>query len=88
MILTYTLNMFFPLTFLLFFGPGTFLIFVNTSDHFIWHALFHFGFSLGHAMEMCLYTMEFFARANKPVVNATVVDYLVPRTFTCDCIQY
>lgn len=86
-ILSYSLKMFFPALFFLFFGTGIILAFTTAPDNFLLHTLFLFGESLGSALLLSLYTMEYYARANRPVMNATLVDYLKPRIFTCDCIQ-
>lgn len=88
LILTVSLRMFFPVLFVLFFVFGSLLTTIRTPNNFVWHALFLYSYAFGWSLEMSMYAMEFFVNLNNPVKNTTMMDYLIPRTFTCDnCIS-
>lgn len=82
-ILILALKFFYPVLFVMFMGAGFAFIFVKGSSRswnvFLWLSLF-----MGMGLLMCLYSMEFFARLNCPGNHDSILDYLIPRSWTCD----
>ncbi|XP_052245937.1 sterol O-acyltransferase 1-like isoform X2 [Dreissena polymorpha] len=82
-VLIMALGFFYPVLFVLFMGAGFGLIFVKGSyrlwNIFLWLALF-----MGMGVLLCLYNMEWFARQNCPKNSDDFMDYLIPRSWTCN----
>lgn len=78
----------FPLLFLLFSSFGIILVFITrrrTSSFwnvFLWGSMFQ-----GWGLLTVFYSLEWYARINCPRTNDSWLDYVVPRSFTCDVIS-
>lgn len=84
-ILTFAFRFFYPVLLFLFGGFGVFFVFLTNKGKsrswnvFMWTALF-----MGTGLLMSLYSMEWYARSNCPVKINSFVDYIIPRSWTCD----
>ncbi|KAK6166561.1 hypothetical protein SNE40_023218 [Patella caerulea] len=84
-ILIATFGFFYPVLFVMFAGAGFGFIFLTDKgtarglNVFMWVALF-----IGTGLLMCLYSMEWYARANCPNSTDNFLDYLIPRSWNCD----
>ncbi|CAG9761159.1 unnamed protein product [Ceutorhynchus assimilis] len=87
-VLTYIFGFFFPALFLAFCFVGGCLSFLRIPKLDIVNIIFWYMLAFGCGLLSSLYAMEWFIRANVPIENATLSDFLVPRLFTCDCIVY
>ncbi|XP_064647331.1 sterol O-acyltransferase 1-like isoform X2 [Lineus longissimus] len=86
-ILSVSFGFFYPVLFILFAGAGFGFVFLNdrrfkrSGNIFMWVALF-----MGTGILMCLYSMEWYARQNCPITTDSFIDYLIPRSWTCDVL--
>ncbi|KAI0240730.1 Sterol O-acyltransferase 1 [Lamellibrachia satsuma] len=84
-ILTICFGFFYPVLFVMFAGAGFMFMFVKNKDSprsgniFMWVGLF-----LGNGMLMCAYSMEWYARQTCPPKQDPFLDYIIPRSWTCD----
>ncbi|CAF1324523.1 unnamed protein product [Rotaria sordida] len=88
-ILALSFGYFYPILFLQFaiFGFISMLILPQRTQNiayniFIWTSLF-----IGLGMQMCLYSIEWYARQNCPRVVNGPLDYFIPRSFFCHDIN-
>ncbi|CAH0554706.1 unnamed protein product [Brassicogethes aeneus] len=80
-LMCYMLGFFLPLMFFFFLflsGPASF---VKVPKYNIFNVLFWYFLAFGSGAMVCVYTMEFYARVNRPVENDTFKDFFVPRMF-------
>eukprot|EP00118_Oscarella_pearsei_P007892 m.39637 g.39637 ORF g.39637 m.39637 type:complete len:526 (+) comp32779_c0_seq2:23-1600(+) len=76
---------FFPVLFFMFGGFGLgFIYLTNHRQSRIWNIFMWLMLFIGCGLLMCLYSHEWFVRRNCPILNETWVDYLIPRTLTCN----
>ncbi|XP_066146207.1 sterol O-acyltransferase 1 [Euwallacea fornicatus] len=88
-ILTCMFGFFFPALFLIFTFAGGALSFVAIPKVDILNVLFWYSLAFGSGMLTSLYAMECIVRSNVPIENSgSLIDYIVPRLFTCNCIIY
>ncbi|XP_044264898.1 sterol O-acyltransferase 1-like [Tribolium madens] len=85
-ILTHVLKLFLPIQFIEFFIAGAVLALFNILDLSVGNLFVWYLMVFGSGMQVNLYTLEFFARANCPLETNTTIDFLKPRFITCGCI--
>ncbi|XP_060561180.1 sterol O-acyltransferase 1-like [Ruditapes philippinarum] len=82
-VIVMALGFFYPVLFFMFMGAGFGFIFVKGTGRswnvFLWLALF-----MGMGVLFCVYNMEWFARQNCPENYDHFMDYVVPRSWTCN----
>ncbi|XP_053373977.1 sterol O-acyltransferase 1-like [Mercenaria mercenaria] len=82
-VMVMALGFFYPVLFVMFMGAGFGFIFVKGTGRswnvFLWLALF-----MGMGVLFCVYNMEWFARQNCPENYDHFIDYVVPRSWTCN----
>ncbi|CAF0705986.1 unnamed protein product [Brachionus calyciflorus] len=84
-ILTLAFGYFYPVMFLQFGAIGFLCLFIksNKNENF-WNLILWMGLLIGLGGQMCLYSIEWYARQNCPQsFESKIVDYLLPRSFTC-----
>ncbi|XP_066247777.1 sterol O-acyltransferase 1 [Euwallacea similis] len=88
-ILTCMFGFFFPALFLAFGFTGGVLSFIPIPKVDMVNVFFWYFLALGSGLLTSMYAMEWFVRDNVPVDNSgSLIDYMVPRLFTCNCIIY
>lgn len=90
LIICFTLDVFAPFLFIMFFGIGTlYLLIKGSSDHPVWHVLFLFSHTLGNSITLSLYAAEYFAQQNSVgMKNSTVSQMFLPKFITCDLMDH
>ncbi|XP_072504626.1 sterol O-acyltransferase 1 [Notamacropus eugenii] len=86
--LALSLSFFYPVLFVLFMFFGMIFNFVANDSRkgpignvLMWTSLF-----LGHGILLCLYSHEWYARQRCPLKNPTFLDYVRPRSWTCQYV--
>lgn len=82
-IIVMALKFFYPVLFVMFMGAGFAFMFVKGSSRG-WNIFLWLGLFMGMGLLMCLYSMEWFARQNCPENHDGLLDYLIPRSWTCN----
>ncbi|KAJ4445354.1 hypothetical protein ANN_07159 [Periplaneta americana] len=85
-ILALTFRFFYPMLFIAFAGIGVILMFLTKDfmsggNIFVWLLL-----CIGTGILTCLYGFEWYARINCPQVLDPVLDFFVPRSWTCTTV--
>jgi sterol O-acyltransferase len=87
-ILSNVLKLFLPIQFTQFFIAGAVLALLNMLDLPVGNLLVWYLIVFGSGIQVNLYTLEFFARGNCPLVaNSTTLEFFKPRFVSCGCIQ-
>lgn len=86
-ILTNVLKLFLPIQFSEFFLAGAVLSLFNILDLSVGNLLVWYLMVFGSGIQVNLYTLEFFARANCPLDTNSTLDFFKPRFITCGCIE-
>ncbi|KAJ8945792.1 hypothetical protein NQ318_003058 [Aromia moschata] len=86
-VLTYMFGFFFPALFVQFVFGGSLLSSITPPKTTILNVLFWYELSVGSGSLVSMYTLEFYARNNSPMENPSFRDYILPRFFTCNCIE-
>lgn len=82
LILTNSLRMFFPALFLLFFVTGMVGSWCKVKDENASHIVWKFLFFWGSGFMVTAYSIEYSARYYLPIPKNTLIDHIVPRTFS------
>ncbi|KAK4881095.1 hypothetical protein RN001_004414 [Aquatica leii] len=72
-----------PILFILFFGFGVVLYFFSPNNKWFGNVFVWYGLALGMGIGISFYTMEFYMRLNCPIEQKSVINYFIPRLFTC-----
>ena len=89
LILAFTFRFFYPVMFVQFEFLGLMLMFVtkrlgkNVGNVLLWLVL-----SIGNGLHLSLYNMEYYARRNCPDIGDSIVDYMVPVSWSCNGISH
>jgi len=88
-VLTTMFGFFFPVLFVTFCEAGI-LSFIPAPKLDVLNVLFWYFLAIGCSILSSLYATEWFVRTNLPVVDGSdsLMDFIVPRLFTCNCIVY
>ncbi|XP_018571153.1 sterol O-acyltransferase 1-like [Anoplophora glabripennis] len=78
---------FIPVVSVEYLGLGMILYFVKMPKSSLFNVLFLFGFAFGTSALFCFYNLEYYARQNAPIEVFDIWHRVLPRLFTCDCIQ-
>lgn len=84
-ILTLAFGYFYPVLFIQFGAIGFLCIFIKPGKHEnFWNLFLWMGLLIGLGGQMCLYSVEWYARQNCPQsFESKLLDSLLPRSFTC-----
>nr|XP_022308707.1 sterol O-acyltransferase 1-like isoform X2 [Crassostrea virginica] len=74
---------FYPVLFVMFMGAGFGFIFFKGVGRG-WNVFLWLMLIMGNGMLMCLYSLEWYARQRCPENMDNFLDYLIPRSWTCD----
>ncbi|XP_061186108.1 sterol O-acyltransferase 1-like [Saccostrea echinata] len=74
---------FYPVLFVMFMGAGFGFIFFKGVGRG-WNVFLWLMLIMGNGMLMCLYSLEWYARQRCPENTDNFLDYLIPRSWTCD----
>ncbi|XP_036615269.1 sterol O-acyltransferase 1-like [Trichosurus vulpecula] len=82
------LSFFYPVLFVLFMFFGMIFNFIanDSRKRPIWNILMWTSLFLGHGILLCLYSHEWYARQQCPLKNPTFLDYVRPRSWTCQYV--
>lgn len=83
-ILGFAFRFFYPVLFVLFFGFGLAVSFVKMEHSLLGNSGMWYGLAVGMGIGISTYCMEFYARFNCPIENERIIDYFIPRSFTCN----
>lgn len=88
-ILAFAFRFFYPVMFVQFEFMGLLLMFVtrNVSKD-AGNVLLWFMLCIGNGIQLSLYNMEYYARKNCPVSGKSMMDYMVPVSWTCNGISH
>ncbi|XP_056007870.1 sterol O-acyltransferase 1-like isoform X2 [Ostrea edulis] len=82
-VLVMCFRFFYPVLFVMFMGAGFGFIFFKGVGRG-WNVFLWLMLIMGNGMLMCLYSMEWYARQRCPENMDNFMDYLIPRSWTCD----
>ncbi|XP_065087172.1 sterol O-acyltransferase 1-like [Ochlerotatus camptorhynchus] len=88
-ILAFAFRFFYPVMFVQFEFMGLLLMFLtrnlskDTGNILLWFML-----CIGNGIQMSLYNIEYYARRNCPVSGESLVDYMIPVSWTCHGISH
>ncbi|XP_050080429.1 sterol O-acyltransferase 1 [Anopheles maculipalpis] len=89
LILAFTFRFFYPVMFVQFEFLGLMLMFVTKRmGKDIGNVLLWLVLSIGNGLHLSLYNMEYYARRNCPDIGDSIVDYMVPVSWTCNGISH
>ncbi|XP_012501981.1 PREDICTED: sterol O-acyltransferase 1 [Propithecus coquereli] len=82
------LSFFYPVLFVLFmfFGMAFNFIVNDSRKRPIWNVLMWTSLFLGIGVLLCFYSQEWYARQRCPLKNPTFLDYIQPRSWTCQYV--
>lgn len=80
-LMCYMLGYFVPIMFIFFFFFSGPMSFIKAPKLSVLNILFWYGLAYGSGTMVCVYTMEFYARANTPSEVLKMKDYFVPQMF-------
>lgn len=86
-ILTVVIGSFFPVLFLTFSTAGYIFLNIAPPKTPFFNLVFLFFLFFGSSFLYTMYAIEFYARINAPVVDSSIMSYIVPRFLTCNCIE-
>uniref|UniRef100_A0A182Y201 O-acyltransferase n=1 Tax=Anopheles stephensi TaxID=30069 RepID=A0A182Y201_ANOST len=88
-ILSFTFRFFYPVMFVQFEFMGLLLLFVTKHmGKDVGNLLLWFSLGIGNGINMSLYNMEYYARLNCPDVGSSILDYMVPVSWSCNGITH
>ncbi|XP_058061643.1 sterol O-acyltransferase 1 [Anopheles bellator] len=88
-ILAFSFRFFYPVMFVQFEFMGLLLMFVTRGmGKDVGNVLLWLMLSIGNGLHLSLYNMEYYARRNCPDIGNSVVDYLVPVSWSCNGISH
>lgn len=84
-VLTLSFRFFYPVLCTMFGAVGFLFMFVKPTKHSnFWNFMLWTSLMIGLGTLMCLYSIEWYARQNcASSFNSFILDYLLPRSFTC-----
>uniref|UniRef100_A0A8D8FQV3 O-acyltransferase n=1 Tax=Culex pipiens TaxID=7175 RepID=A0A8D8FQV3_CULPI len=88
-ILAFAFRFFFPVMFVQFEFMGLLLMFVTRNmSKDVGNILLWLMLCIGNGIQLSLYNMEYYARRNCPVSGESLVDYLIPVSWSCNGISH
>ncbi|XP_053680549.1 sterol O-acyltransferase 1 [Anopheles nili] len=88
-ILAFSFRFFYPVMFVQFEFMGLLLMFLTKRmSKDVGNVLLWLMLSIGNGIHLSLYNMEYYARRNCPDIGESVVDYLVPVSWSCNGISH
>uniref|UniRef100_A0A182FW57 O-acyltransferase n=2 Tax=Anopheles albimanus TaxID=7167 RepID=A0A182FW57_ANOAL len=89
LILAFSFRFFYPVMFVQFEFMGLLMMFLTRGmGKDIGNVLLWLMLSIGNGLHLSLYNMEYYARRNCPGIGDSVVDYLVPVSWSCNGISH
>ncbi|XP_053668211.1 sterol O-acyltransferase 1-like [Anopheles marshallii] len=89
LILAFTFRFFYPVMFVQFEFLGLLLMFVTKRmGKDVGNVLLWLMLSIGNGLHLSLYNMEYYARRNCPDIGDSIVDYMVPVSWSCNGITH
>ncbi|XP_055596998.1 sterol O-acyltransferase 1-like isoform X2 [Uranotaenia lowii] len=88
-ILAFAFRFFYPVMFVQFEFMGLLLMFVTRNmSKDVGNILLWFMLCVGNGIQLSLYNMEYYARRNCPVSGDSLVDYMIPVSWSCNGISH
>lgn len=88
-ILAFAFRFFYPVMFVQFECMGLLLMSLTRNfNRDIGNIFLWFMLCVGNGIQLCLYNMEYYARRNCPVNGTSIMDYMVPVSWTCNGISH
>ncbi|ETN63181.1 sterol O-acyltransferase 2 [Anopheles darlingi] len=89
LILAFSFRFFYPVMFVQFEFMGLLMMFLTRGmGKDVGNVLLWLMLSIGNGLHLSLYNMEYYARRNCPGIGDSVVDYLVPVSWSCNGISH
>uniref|UniRef100_A0A2M4ASL6 O-acyltransferase n=1 Tax=Anopheles triannulatus TaxID=58253 RepID=A0A2M4ASL6_9DIPT len=89
LILAFSFRFFYPVMFVQFEFMGLLMMFLTRGmSKDIGNVLLWLMLSIGNGLHLSLYNMEYYARRNCPGIGDSIVDYLVPVSWSCNGISH
>ncbi|KAI3385729.1 hypothetical protein SNEBB_011230 [Seison nebaliae] len=83
-VLVFAFGFFYPVLFVLFFGPGVLFVFLSRrKPRSYWNVIMWVALFSGQGLLMCLYSVEWYSRRNCMISDIWLIDFIKPRSWFC-----
>ncbi|CAF0870781.1 unnamed protein product [Brachionus calyciflorus] len=82
-ILSFVFGFFYPVMFFLFSGFGFICLFIPRGNGAAWNVFVWISLFSGIGIQICLFSVEWYARRQCPQVFDSALDYFIPRSILC-----